>query len=84
MYLLGCIRLVDNIDPKRHANSCAQRRPRELTVVGSGYKSVTRDFNLTRADAQLMHFTERERTETGPRRSEPRQLQECPASEQAG
>ena len=85
MNLFSCIRLVHNIDPHRHANSRAQHGPRELTVVGSGYKSVTAcQLNLTLADAQLMHTTDSERTEAGARGSEARQLQECPPSEQAG
>jgi hypothetical protein len=88
MNLLSCIRLVEHIDPHGHSNSRAQHRPRELTVVGSGYKTVTRaQLDLTLADAQHMHCgfrTKTERTEAGARRGEPRQLQEGPASEQAG
>ena len=85
MNLFSCFRLVHNIDPNGYANRRAQHGPGELTVVGSGYKSVTAcQLNLTLADAQHMHFTESERTEAGARGSEARQLQECPASEQAG
>jgi len=90
MQMLSCISLVDNIDPHRHANSRAQHGPWELTVVRSGYyflivSGVTiAQLNLTPPDAQFMHFTQSVWTDERARRSEAGQLQECPASEQAG
>jgi hypothetical protein len=88
MNLLSCIGLVANIDPNGHSNSRAQHRPGELTVVGSGYKPVTRrQLNFTLADAQHMNFgihSIRKRTEASTRGGEPRQLQESAPSEQAG
>jgi hypothetical protein len=93
MNLLSCIGLVANIDPNGHSNSRAQHRPGELIVVGSGYYLSTilgmtrRQLNLTLADAQHMNsgiHGIRKRAEAGARSGEPRQLQESPASEQAG
>jgi len=88
MNLLSCIGLVENIDPNGHSNSRAQHRPRELTVVASGYKPVTVcQLNRALTDAQHMNFGIhgiRKRAEASTRSGESRQLQESPASEQAG
>jgi hypothetical protein len=86
--LFRCVGFVDHIDADALSNSGAQHGARELTVVGSGYKSVTRRyFNLTLADAQHMNIRIRsagQRAEATAGRREPRQLQKGPASEQAG
>jgi hypothetical protein len=88
MDLLSCVGVIDHIDADALSNSGAQHRPRELTVVGSGYKPVTTaQLNLTLAYAQHMNSRVRsagKRAEATAGGREPRQLQKGPASEQAG
>ena len=85
---LGGVGFIKHMDANALSNSGPQHGPRELIVVGSGYKSVIfPQLNLTPADTQDMNNRFRGKhqgAEARARHREARQLQEGPASEQAG
>jgi hypothetical protein len=87
--LLGGVGFIEYIDAHALSNSRPQHRPRELTVVGSGYylssiPGVTLpQLNLTLADAKHMPARLLGKCK-GIQGQKARQLQNRPASEQAG